>query len=170
MDPDDLAPEDEEIRGSSHPVTWLRVQLLVERARMLGYDDAARYVERQWQAVAEGMGVAKTTTGVSTTPWGRLSTPRWRTCSLRWIHECACQRWRLAVGSVGMNIRRCSSSIGPGKCTSPIPNTTLSGTNSSCRDIRMIQMSGNAGRTVPVHCPVPACFISSGMAKSPSRR
>jgi hypothetical protein len=57
MDPDDFAPEEEEIRGSSHPVTWLRVQLLVERARTLGYEDAASYVERQWQAVAEGLAV-----------------------------------------------------------------------------------------------------------------
>lgn len=59
MDPDDFAPEEEEIRGSSHPVTWLRVQLLVERARTLGYEYAASYVERQWLAVAEGLAVCE---------------------------------------------------------------------------------------------------------------
>lgn len=57
LNSDDFAPREENIRGSSHPVTWLRVQLLAERARILGYYAAADYVEQRWQAIADGMGV-----------------------------------------------------------------------------------------------------------------
>ncbi len=49
-----LAPED--LQQSTHPITWLRIQALVERARGLGYHAAADAVERQWRTVAGAVG------------------------------------------------------------------------------------------------------------------
>ena len=44
---------------SSHPVTWLRVNLLSERARELGYGAAAADVEREWAVAAGALGVTE---------------------------------------------------------------------------------------------------------------
>jgi hypothetical protein len=49
-----LAPED--LRESTHPITWLRIQALIERARGLGYHATADAVERQWRMVAGAVG------------------------------------------------------------------------------------------------------------------
>ena len=39
------------------PVKWLRVKLLIERARAAGYEDTAREVEEEWSVVAMTMNV-----------------------------------------------------------------------------------------------------------------
>jgi hypothetical protein len=49
--------EAETLYWSSHPVDWLRVQLLIRRARNLGLHEAADRVAREWNAVADGLGV-----------------------------------------------------------------------------------------------------------------
>lgn len=48
-----VRPEALEHRG--HPVTWLRIRLLVDRAQRLGLDDAAQIVEDSWRTIAEEM-------------------------------------------------------------------------------------------------------------------
>ncbi len=48
-----------DLQYSEHPVAWLRIRLLVERARAGGFSDLAREVERDWNVVAHTMGVAK---------------------------------------------------------------------------------------------------------------
>lgn len=50
-----VRPEALEHRG--HPVTWLRIRLLVDRARRLGLDDAAQVVEDSWRTIAGEMRV-----------------------------------------------------------------------------------------------------------------
>lgn len=48
-----------DLEHSEHPVTWLRMRLLVERARASGFEDLAGEVERTWNVVARTMGVAE---------------------------------------------------------------------------------------------------------------
>lgn len=55
-----LAHEDfyrrpDSLRLSEHPVTWLRVEMLVTRARRLGLTDAADKVDAEWRKVAMAM-------------------------------------------------------------------------------------------------------------------
>lgn len=48
-----------DLQLSSHPVTWLRIQFLVERAHTLGFDVVAQDVADEWSTVARAMGVAE---------------------------------------------------------------------------------------------------------------
>jgi hypothetical protein len=41
----------------SHPITWLRIRLLVNRARKLAYVEMADEVEAHWAQVADSLGV-----------------------------------------------------------------------------------------------------------------
>jgi hypothetical protein len=41
------------LHGSTHPVSWLRIQILVDRARQRGYEQTADLVIRQWQQTAD---------------------------------------------------------------------------------------------------------------------
>lgn len=41
----------------SHPVTWMRIQLLADRVRRIGYDVVANDLEEKWNQVAEILGV-----------------------------------------------------------------------------------------------------------------
>lgn len=50
-----IFPED--LVGRSHPVTWLRVRLLADRARMMGYAEDARLLEEAWETIAASMGI-----------------------------------------------------------------------------------------------------------------
>jgi hypothetical protein len=45
------------LQGSSHPVTWLRVQFLLQRARMRGLEGLARRVEDEWRRIVRALGV-----------------------------------------------------------------------------------------------------------------
>lgn len=49
----------EELRLREHPVTWLRVRLLADRARRTGYRDHAAGLEKTWSEIAETMGVVE---------------------------------------------------------------------------------------------------------------
>jgi hypothetical protein len=42
---------------SSHPVTWLRVRLLADRARTMGWIDLADEIENDWQNIAAMLGI-----------------------------------------------------------------------------------------------------------------
>jgi hypothetical protein len=57
MDRGDFYREPEHLQGSTHPVKWLRIRLLVTRAKMLGFPDVAREVEEGWALVARTMGI-----------------------------------------------------------------------------------------------------------------
>lgn len=47
----------EHLAGRSHPVTWLRVRLLADRAHMMGYAGDARLLEGAWEVIAASMGI-----------------------------------------------------------------------------------------------------------------
>ncbi len=57
MSPGDFYRESEDLIGSTHPVTWLRVKFLVKRATAAGYGDVAAQVARDWAEAARIMGV-----------------------------------------------------------------------------------------------------------------
>ena len=44
---------------SSHPVTWIRIHLLANRARQMGYDVVATDLEEKWSQVAAALGVVE---------------------------------------------------------------------------------------------------------------
>ncbi len=48
-----------DLQLSSHPVTWLRIRLLAERAHLLGFGPIAQAIADEWSAVAEAMGVTE---------------------------------------------------------------------------------------------------------------
>lgn len=47
----------EELARSSHPVTWIRIHLLADRARLMGYQEVATDLEERWNQVAAALGV-----------------------------------------------------------------------------------------------------------------
>lgn len=44
---------------SSHPVTWLRVRLLADRAHRMGWKDLAYEIENEWKNIAAMLGIAE---------------------------------------------------------------------------------------------------------------
>lgn len=57
MDRGDFYREPDALRYSTHPVKWLRIRVLAERARAGGLADVASEVEDEWMLVARTMGV-----------------------------------------------------------------------------------------------------------------
>ncbi len=55
----DLVQSLPDLQGSSHPVTWLRVKLLAERASAAGFAAEAQRIKNEWAAVAQAMGVVE---------------------------------------------------------------------------------------------------------------
>lgn len=53
----------EELAHRSHPVTWIRIQLLAARARRMGYNDVATDLEEKWKQVAEALGIIEVYNG-----------------------------------------------------------------------------------------------------------
>lgn len=53
----DFYRQSTDLEKSSHPVPWLRIKLLVERARESGYQEIAEQVFQEWQELAQTMGV-----------------------------------------------------------------------------------------------------------------
>jgi hypothetical protein len=49
--------KEKELHRREHPVTWLRVQLLVDRARRQGKEEQARELELHWSTIADAMHV-----------------------------------------------------------------------------------------------------------------
>lgn len=47
----------EGLARSSHPVTWIRIHLLADRARRTGYEEVASDLEEKWSQVAAALGV-----------------------------------------------------------------------------------------------------------------
>jgi hypothetical protein len=52
-----IRPEELEHRG--HPVTWLRIRLLADRARRMGFEADAKVLEETWSKIAATMGVVE---------------------------------------------------------------------------------------------------------------
>ena len=52
-----IRPEELEHRG--HPVTWLRIRLLADRARRMGFEADAKVLEDTWSKIAATMGVVE---------------------------------------------------------------------------------------------------------------
>ena len=46
-----------ELAHRSHPVTWIRIHLLADRARLMGYNEVATDLERKWNEIATALGV-----------------------------------------------------------------------------------------------------------------
>lgn len=59
MQQGDFYREPADLQYSTHPVPWLRLRLLAERARTAGLADLAQEVEREWGVVAHTMGVSE---------------------------------------------------------------------------------------------------------------
>lgn len=51
-------PEDD-FAARSHPITWLRVNILTDRARLLGYKGEAAEMEAAWRAIADTMRITE---------------------------------------------------------------------------------------------------------------
>ena len=45
----------EELANSSHPVTWIRIQLLADRAGQMGYNSVATGLEENWNEIASAL-------------------------------------------------------------------------------------------------------------------
>jgi hypothetical protein len=50
---DEFTIRREELIGSTHPVTWLRIRLLADRLRRMGFEDIAKNIELSWNKVAD---------------------------------------------------------------------------------------------------------------------
>lgn len=48
---------EKDLARSSHPVTWIRIQLLANRARRMGYNTVATDLEEKWSQVAAALGI-----------------------------------------------------------------------------------------------------------------
>ena len=48
---------EKDLARSSHPVTWIRIQLLANRARRMGYKTVATDLEEKWSQVAAALGI-----------------------------------------------------------------------------------------------------------------
>lgn len=55
----DFYRQPEDLRLSEHPVNWLRVRFLTERAASAGFADLAKIVEKEWRMIAQTMGVVE---------------------------------------------------------------------------------------------------------------
>lgn len=56
---DEFQVKQEDLAHRGHPVTWLRIRLLVDRARRMNLNDDARIVEDSWRAIAGEMQVGE---------------------------------------------------------------------------------------------------------------
>jgi hypothetical protein len=59
MQQGDFYRQPADLQYSTHPVPWLRLRLLAERARTAGLADLAQEVEKEWGVVADTMGVSE---------------------------------------------------------------------------------------------------------------
>ncbi len=55
----DLMQSPLDLRRSAHPVTWLRIKLLTERATAAGFSQEAQSISNEWAAVAHAMGIVE---------------------------------------------------------------------------------------------------------------
>src|SRR5205814_10593653 len=69
-----LVPSPLKLRLGTHPVTWLRVKLLTERATAAGFSHEAQSVSNEWAAVAHAMGVVEDYHGYYDPAIGELAT------------------------------------------------------------------------------------------------
>ncbi len=70
----DLVQSPLDLRRSAHPVTWLRVKLLTERATAAGFPQEAQAISNEWAAVAHAMGVVEDYHGYYDSAIGMLVT------------------------------------------------------------------------------------------------
>ena len=49
----------DELARSSHPVAWIRIHLLTDRARQMGYDAIATDLQEKWNEIATALGVCE---------------------------------------------------------------------------------------------------------------
>jgi hypothetical protein len=57
--PDQYQVPLELLENRSHPVAWLRVRILADRARRMGRDEDAGYLEDAWDKIGVSMGIAE---------------------------------------------------------------------------------------------------------------
>jgi len=56
---DDFYQQPQDLALSSHPVTWLRIRFLTERAAAAGFTEIARDIDREWRGFAHMMGIVE---------------------------------------------------------------------------------------------------------------
>jgi hypothetical protein len=56
---DEFQVRPEALEHSGHPVTWLRIRLLAERARQMGLEQDAQVIEDSWQAIARELRISE---------------------------------------------------------------------------------------------------------------
>jgi len=59
LDRSDLVQSPQNLRLGTHPVTWLRVKLLTERATAAGFPQEAESISNEWSTIARAMGVVE---------------------------------------------------------------------------------------------------------------
>lgn len=73
LDSSDLVQTPHNLRLGTHPVTWLRVKLLTERASTAGFSQEAQSISDEWVVVARAMGVVEDYHGYYDTTIGELA-------------------------------------------------------------------------------------------------
>ena len=53
----------EKLAHTSHPLTWIRIQVLADRARQMGYKEIADNLEDEWDEIASALGIVKNYNG-----------------------------------------------------------------------------------------------------------
>jgi hypothetical protein len=61
---EDFHIERDDLIGSSHPVAWLRVQFLTQRARAAGFLDLSDEIDRTWRKVASALKIVEDYYGI----------------------------------------------------------------------------------------------------------
>ncbi|NPV89971.1 MAG: hypothetical protein HPY50_04250 [Firmicutes bacterium] len=59
MNPSDFYQQSSYMMNSSHPITWLRIQLIAARAMPLGYQDTAELLLQEWNLIKKSMGITE---------------------------------------------------------------------------------------------------------------
>ena len=69
LDRGDFSLDQTDLALSSHPVSWLRVQFLVARARRLGYAAVADEIEEHWSVIASSLNISEDYFGYFEKQW-----------------------------------------------------------------------------------------------------
>lgn len=63
---------DKELESSTHPVSWVRIKFLVERARAMGFESEALSVEKEWEQMASLMNMSPIYHGYYSSTYDKL--------------------------------------------------------------------------------------------------
>jgi hypothetical protein len=69
LDRGDFSLDRADLAFSSHPVTWMRVQFLIARARRLGHSEVADEIEEHWSIISSSLNVSEDYFGYFEKQW-----------------------------------------------------------------------------------------------------